>query len=513
MKKNINAIIKSMTAGATAILLCVLAVMPSFAAIDPPMGLSGNEPGGIMVVDGKTDLALEDAEIEFDISDLPDGVMDDKEQLLSYGAQVRATYTVYNPTDLIVTEQLAMPLRCYPYFDRTEDENADAYKFTVEINGQKTQTKQRHTYYSDPYYYVQGLAGDTQHLANGLAYLSDECATNPVLQPDAPVYVYTYLASLASDDAEDKAFAVSGSVKADPNTCAVLADLIVNDVQADRATLYEFVYKQEEFTVCFVGADMGEIDWTVSDHEGNEGDVKVTRTARQSMTLHEFVMQGYDAEYGASEQDYFLAVMAYADLKREQNSAFIRFGDAMALEPYDLISWQLFDVTLAPGERATVTVTAPIYPYIHDYYNPPVYTYAFAMTQDDAWSACGTTRVCVITDLLLSRRERMFPEIGEYVEAEHGYTWEGHGDFDYFVFSVCQSKNPHDTSLPIIVLAGLFVIAVLFVIFVLPVLIVVAVITLIVVLIVRTKKRNKKRMAEQSLQQPEKQEKEENGDA
>lgn len=488
---------------ALCILLCALAVMSASAAIDPPMGLSGNEPGGVMVVDGKTDLALEGTELTFDISDLPDGVMDDAEQLLAYGAQVKATYTLHNPTDRTVTEQLATPLRCYPYFDRTEDENADAYKFTVEINGQRAQTKQRHTYYSDPYYYVQGLDGDTQHLAIGLAYLSAECAENPVLQPDAPVYVYTYLAALDAKDAEDKSFEVSGSVKADPDTCAVLTDLIVTDVQGKQATLNDLMFKKEEFTVCSVGVDVGETDWTVSDYEGNEGDVKVTLTSRQSMTLYEFVMQGYDPEWGASEQDYFLAVMAYADLKREQDSAFIRFGDAMALEPYNLTPWQLFDVTLTPGERVSVTVTAPIYPYIHDYYHPPVYTYAFAMTQDDAWSACGTTRVRVITDLLLSRRERMLPEIGEYTESEDGYTWEGQGDFHYFVFSICESEKPRDTSLPFVVLAGLFMIAVLVASFVLPVLIVIAVITLIVVLIVRAKKRKKKRMAEQSNAQPE----------
>lgn len=496
---------------ALCILLCAHAVMPVSAAIEPPMGLGGNEPGGVMVVDGKTDLALEGAELTFDISDLPDGVMDDAEQLLAYGAQVRATYTLYNPTDRTVTEQLATPLCCYPYFDRTENEYSDAYKFTVEINGQKTQTKQRHTYYSDPYDYVQGLAGDTQHLANGLAYLSAECAANPVLRPDAPVYVYTYLAALDAKDAEDKNFEVSGSVKADPDTCAVLtAGLLVTEVQGVTATLYRHVYMSDELTVCFVGEDAGEIDWTVSDHEGNEGDVKVTLTSRQSITLYEFVMQGYDPECGASEQDYFLAVMAYADLKREQDSAFIRFGDAIALEPYHLIPWQLFDVTLAPGERVSVTVTAPIYPCIHDYYHPPVYTYAFAMTQDDAWSACGTTRVRVITDLLLCKRERMLPEIGEYTESEDGYTWEGQGDFNYFVFSICESEKPRDTSLPIIVLAGLFMIAVLFVIFVLPVLIVIAVIVLIVLLILRAKKRKKKRMAEQSDAPPKEQEKEKN---
>ena len=497
---------------ALCILLCAHAVMPVSAAIDPPMGLGGNEPGGVMVVDGQTELALEDTELEFDISDLPDGVMDDAEQLLAYGAQVRATYTLYNPTDRTVTEQLAVPLRCYPYFDRTENQNADAYKFTVEINGQKAQTDQRHTYYVDPYYYVQSLAGDTQHLAIGLAYLSDARAANPVLQPDAPVYVYTYLATLASDDAEDKSFEVSGSVKADPDTCAVLTDLIVTDVQGEQATLYRHVYMSEELTVCSVGADVGEIDWLASDYKGNQVEAGVTLTSRQSMTLYEYVMQGYDPECGASEQDYFLAVMAYADLKREQDSAFIRFGDAIALEPYNLIPWQLFDVTLAPGERASVTVTAPIYPCIHDYYHPPVYTYAFAMTQDDAWSACGTTRVRVNTDLLLCKRERMLPEIGEYTETEDGYTWEGQGDFNYFVFSICESEKPRDTSLPFVLLAGLFMIAVLFVIFVLPVLVVIAAIVLIVVLIVRAKKRKKKRMAEQSTL-PEQPKKEDDNDA
>ncbi len=505
MKKNIRAIIKSMTAGATAILLCVLAVMPCFAAIEPPVGLSGNEPGGVMVVDGKTELALEGTEIEFDISDLPDGVIDDAELLLSYGTQVKATYTVYNPTDRIVTEQLATPLRCYPYYDQTENENADACKFTVEINGQKVETDQRHSYYADPYYYIQGLAGDTRSLASGLAYLSEKGAAHPILQPDATVYVYNYLAALASDDAEDKSFEVHGSIKTDPDACAVLiAGLSVIGMPGVTANLYRHIYMSDELTVCSVGADVGEMDWTVSDYEGNATEAGVTLTSRQSMTLYEYVMQGYDPKSGISEQDYFHAVVAYADLGRAQGSAVIEFGDMIALKPYDLIPWQLFDLTLAPGERATVTVTAPIYPCIHDYYNPPVYTYAFAMTQDDAWSSCGTTRVRVITDLLLSRRERMLPEISAYAESEDGYTWEGQGDFDYFVFSICEEEKPFDRSIIGLILAGLFIIVVLFVTCVLPVLIVITVVVLIVLLILCAKKRKKKRMAEQIPPQPEK---------
>ncbi|MBQ7380084.1 MAG: hypothetical protein IJW70_10465 [Clostridia bacterium] len=498
--KQFGKLIKCSIAGAMVALLCFLAVMSASAAIDPPMGISGNEPGGVMVVDGQTELALESAELEFDISDLPDGVIDDAEQLLSYGTQVRATYTVYNPTDRIVTEQLATPLGCYPYFDQTENEEADAYKFTVEINGQKVETDQCHTYYPDPSYYMQGLAGDTRSLASGLAYLPDQGAAHPVLQPDAPVYVYTYLAALSSDDAEDKSFEVSGSINADPDACAVLvAGLSVTGMQGDTATLYSHVYMSDELTVCSVGADVGEIDWLASDYKGNKVEAGVTLTSRQTMTLYEYVMQGYDPECGASEQDYFLAVVAYADNNRALGSAVTCFGDAVALEPYNLIPWQLFDVTLAPGERASITVSAPIYPYIHDHYNPPVYTYAFAMTQDDAWSSCGTTRVRVITDLLLSHRERMLPEIDAYTETEDGYLWEGQGDFHYLVFSICQSEKPRDQSLIFALLAGLFIIALLFVIFVLPVLIVIAVLVLIILLILRAKKRKKKRMAEQSM--------------
>ena len=84
---------------------------------------------------------------------------------------------------------------------------------------------------------------------------------------------------------------------------------------------------------------------------------------------------------------------------------------------------------------------------------------------------------------------------------------------NYFVFSICESEKPRDTSLPFVVLAGLFMIAVLVASFVLPVLIVIAVIVLIVLLILRAKKRKKKRMAEQSDAPPKEQEKEKNDDA
>ena len=526
MKKNIRAIIKSMTAGATAILLCALAVMPSFAAIDPAGPYAGSVAGGLFVADGATALALERTEIELNACELPpESRYKTEEEFIAYSANTIATYTIHNPTDQTVTERMLTPIGTDPWYAYDLPYGTDANKYTVEIDGEQVQAQQRHSYTPDnSYYHAPTQLGKRDPASAFLAYYSDTYVSHPLLAPDATVYVYAYRTEYDTSQKDDM-FEVSGSLVADPSRCAVL----VTDAWYPASAWYPANagenkvrisfpgFNRENPTVYSIGADVGEVAWTV-DADGDRLDARVTLVSKTTMSFYELIMKGYDAQGSVSEIDYYNAVVAYITSNRTEGTAVTYMGDTVELNESNLQAWNSFDLTLAPGQSATVKVTAPLHPFEHGNYSPSVYTYAFAMTAAEAWSTCGPTSVRILTDLYLCDVDAPTPSQKEYEQTEDGYCWEGDTDFDYLVISVCEKQKPFDSSMIALLLYLLVILIVLFVCVILPAAVPLAILALIILLIVR-KVRKKRRAAEQIPPQPEKitetegEEKEKNDDA
>ena len=238
--------------------------------------------------------------------------------------------------------------------------------------------------------------------------------------------------------------------------------------------------------------------WRTHDRDGNDVNAEVTLESKQVMTFHDFAMQGYDEQSGVSELDYYNAFVAYAEDQRAENTAAIcPGGGQVALSSEQLQPWQIFEVTLLPGQRTDVTVTAPLYPSIDYRYDPYVYTYAYAMTLDRSWSACGQTRVQINTEYYLCDEGRHTFDSDAYTITAGGYAWEGQTVSTYLVFSLSEEKNPTNSTFWFAVLALVFILLVLFVVYVLPVLVIAAVIALITVLIIR-RVRKKRKLKEQN---------------
>lgn len=508
---------KSMTAGALAILLCVLAVMPAYAAFDPPMPWAGSVSGGVFVADGQSELAIEQAELTFDIADLLQESYTDAQALLAYGAQVSATYTIYNPTDHAVTEQLATPMGTYPNPSESIPEGTDAKKFTVAVNGTQITPQLRHTFTHGTGYYesAPNMQNPDVHLPDfGLAYLSDTLLSHPIFTPDAPVYVYTYRVEMDESEKE-KNFVIRAEIPADAQSCALLIPWYAYDSAStpDKVSIFQTAYISEDITICSVGKPMDAIEWKTETYKNKEFKASVKQTSLTQMTLYEYVMQGYDAQSGVSLQDYFNAFLAYTDKYKREDSAAYNVGDQSPLPDYYLQPWQLFSVELAPGERASVTLTAPLYPSLYDRYDPPIYIYAYAMAHKEEWSAYGQTSVQVITQHHLLDREQPMPNDSEYTKTEQGYHWQGDAEFPYLVFSTCEVQKPSDGSTWVAAILLILIILFLFIVYVLPWVILALVILLVVFLIIRAvKKRKKKKAKRENLAQVAQQKEEEHAE-
>lgn len=481
------------------VLLCAGMVVPTFAAIDPAQPYWGSVAGGLVVADGSTALALERTEIVLDATELPpDKRYDTEAEYLAYGASVSATYTICNPTAQTVTERMLAQVGGDPWYANLPN-GTDAHKYTVEIDGQSVQTQLRYSYTPNiDYYHAPSQLGRRDPATAFLTCFSDTYVSHPILSPDATVYVYAYVTEYDTSQKDDY-FNVTGTLVADPTECVVLAcDAWHPSNAGENKVRFSFPgFNRENPTIYSIGTDIGEVAWTV-DEDGERLGASVTLESKTTMTFYELVMQSYDAQDGASEIDYYNAVVAYIMSAQTEGTAVTYMGDAVELDAYNLQSWNCFDLTLAPGQSVTVTVKAPLHPSEHSYYSPTVYTYAFAMTVADAWSACGKTSVRIMTNHYLYNADSPTPSLKEYEQTDDGYYWEGDADFDYLVISTCEKQKAFDHSIFVLLLYLLVVLVVLFVCVILPVAIPVAIVALIVILIVY--KCRKKKRAKQAAQ-------------
>lgn len=491
---------KSITAALACMMLCFSMLIPASAAFDPPLPSEGSFSGGVFVVDGQSELAVEQVELTFDLSDLMKESYTNAQELLAYGAQVRATYTLHNPTDHTVTEQLATPIGAYPWTSTTIPAGADAEKFTVAINGMQIAPQLRHAFTVGTGYYssASNMQNPDVHMPDfGLAYLSDSLLSHPIFAPNAPVYVYTYRVEMDESEKE-KNFVIRAEIPADAQSCALFIPWYAyNSASTPNVVhLFQTAYIREDITICSVGQPIDAIEWKTETNKNKEFHASVQQTSLTQMTLYEYVMQGYDAQSGVSEQDTFNAFLAYVEKYKREDSAAYNVGEQSPLPAYHLQPWHLFSVELAPGERVSVTVTAPLYPSLNIRFDPLIYTYAYAMAQKDEWSAYGQTQVQLLTDLHLLDRESPVPNDREYSQTEQGYLWEGQADFPYLVFSTCEVQKPSDGSTWVAAVLLILIILFLFVVYVLPWVILALIIVLVVFLIVIAVKKRKKKKAE-----------------
>ena len=64
--------------------------------------------------------------------------------------------------------------------------------------------------------------------------------------------------------------------------------------------------------------------------------------------------------------------------------------------------WRLYEISLDPGERASVTLTAPVYPNVDTRYSPHTYFYSYYFSPYTGWKGYGSVDVVINTDYYIS---------------------------------------------------------------------------------------------------------------
>lgn len=493
------------TAGAMAFLLCVLAVMPVFA-FHPAEPYRGSVAGGLYVMNGKTELAIESTEIYMDVRDLPLEEYKTVEQLLAYGGQMTATYTLYNPTDHTVHTELLThnAVASMPWYANELPAGVDAEKYTVEIGGVQVEAQTRHVFCYNAYDYTQSKTvqeAEIRSHAYGVKYLSDDYIEEGIFCRNTPVYKYTYL---LLPKEEHKNVYVSATLPEYTGTRMICS----GDARFDTYLNYgaQISACEDVVSVYVIGEDIDALVWKGSTepypYGGLPMEIEVTLQEKEEITFEEYCMTGYDAASGCSEVDYYNATLAYLtrnDNYYEYTEGTCYFSKYGLAGDSCLQAMQIFGVTLEPGARTTVTVKSPLYPFVHDYKTPPIYTYPIALPVAEQWSTCGQFSVHVLTDLRLKKWD-YYPDPKEFTEVEDGYTYTGEIDAQYLIVST--SKGGVNIDFGGLAMMFFFVVILIIVLLLhaLPVLLVVAVIVLIVLLIRRRKKKKAKLKEQENSQ-------------
>ena len=485
------------TAGAMAFLLCVLAVMPVFA-FTPAEPYRGSVAGGLYVMDGVTELAIESTEIYMDIRDLPADMYETAEGFLAYSGQLTATYTLYNPTDHAVSVELLThnAAASMPWYAGELPAGVDAEKYTVEIDGVQVEAQTRHVFCYNVYDYTQSKTAQEAAIrshAYGAKYLSNDYIEEGIFCRNTPVYKYTYL---LLPKEENKNVHVSATLPEYTGTRLICSgDVSFHAYLGYGTQIGCSAWNEEVITFYVIGEDIDALDWKGSTDtypgKGEPMEIEVTLQDKEEITFEEYCMTGYDAALGCSEVDYYNATLAYLTQK---DNYYSRPEGTCYLTKYGLAghsrlqAMQVFSLTLKAGERTTVTVKSPLYPFVHDYKTPPIYTYPIALPVAEQWSACGQVSVHAVTDLRLKKWD-YYPDIKLFTEVEDGYTYQGEIDAQYLIVSTGKGRVNIDFGR----VAMMFFFVVILIIFLLayafPVLLAVAVIILIVLLVRRRRKK------------------------
>ena len=64
--------------------------------------------------------------------------------------------------------------------------------------------------------------------------------------------------------------------------------------------------------------------------------------------------------------------------------------------------WRLYEISLAPDERAIVTLTAPVYPDVDTRYSPHTYFYSYYFSPYVGWKGYGSVDVVINTDYYIA---------------------------------------------------------------------------------------------------------------
>lgn len=305
-----------------------------------------------------------------------------------------------------VTAKLVFPFGYYPEYgsDEYDEENQmckridDTAKFDIKINDKEIKKELRHSlYYSD---YDFDIHKEMSFLIDG--YIKDD-----FYSPELPVTKYVYEISEVDKKLYNREVAGIEIPPFDGKRKYYLEQsygFTTNDKGNTRIGVGAENGEEIEFYV--IGEPVKDLPkWKFYESSSNEskeikGEMQLKSTSK--MTFKEFALTSYDKGGQILESDWYNIIVELYKQATVENSG------AIFISVYDtgerlksLLRWYEYEITLAPGEKITNTIEAPLYPTIDEEYDHDIYRYNYLLSPASTWAKFGNLNVDINTPLYL----------------------------------------------------------------------------------------------------------------
>lgn len=352
----------------------------------------GVDMTGTVVKGENCPIEVEDEQLTFDISEFPNSYYEKKGDFLKYNGKV--------------TAKLVFPFGYYPEYgsDEYDEENQmckridDTAKFDIKINDKEIKKELRHSlYYSD---YDFDIHKEMSFLIDG--YIKDD-----FYSPELPVTKYVYEISEVDKKLYNREVAGIEIPPFDGKRKYYLEQsygFTTNDKGNTRIGVGAENGEEIEFYV--IGEPVKDLPkWKFYESSSNEskeikGEMQLKSTSK--MTFKEFALTSYDKGGQILESDWYNIIVELYKQATVENSG------AIFISVYDtgerlksLLRWYEYEITLAPGEKITNTIEAPLYPTIDEEYDHDIYRYNYLLSPASTWAKFGNLNVDINTPLYL----------------------------------------------------------------------------------------------------------------
>ena len=366
--------------------LCIiLALAPAVSANSLPGEWVGTTVTGVSFDGDQCPIEVLQEHLTFDIPHFP-GRYEDYElntDSVSNEASVTAEYVFHNPTDADITATLLFPLGDQPQYG--PGNTVDVTEYGVWIDGERIEMELRHSF-------RDGIPFSSDR---DTAALRDTLAVHEFYSPELPVTKYTYRLTgaepLGPNYDTAKLYFYS-----DPSRTKVIMAPARSMTHREDHTFVGTALNEDLTAVVYEIGQRPEKphEWTTQ-----AGQMELVST--ETMSFQHFVLSGRPADSQISELDWYNMIVDRMTVS-EWDGGFLFegvFGGS-----YDhIMPWYRYELTVPAGGSVVNTVTAPLYPTIHEGWSPAIYTYRYLLSPAKGWAGFGPLDIHIKTPFSMTQ--------------------------------------------------------------------------------------------------------------
>ncbi len=453
MKKNCS--IKCMTAGAVAILLCVLAVMPAYA-MTPIEPWYADPVFGVYPAGGATELTVQSLSVSVQAPEIPIYERNNYRNFREFTSSLRQEYVLCNSTSKTVKQQLYLPLATLP--DYASGENSEwmlknvLETYKIEVDGAQVTPELRFVYRSGlDTYRIQEYHSDTTELHKTVYKMIGQLGEREArFDPDTPVTVYTFVLS-GLPNSGSRSYTVKLTLDKDTRETLVYAQKINDgevcaEFESGKQTvkMEGSTYENGQVQFFVIGKDAVEFsDWRLSNGKAMQADPIPAETT----TLGELFASKKPENLSISDEDWFYCVLDYFfDCEIEQTGV---------VDDRYYLGWEIwenvqpfysFEVEVPAQSTLSVAVESAAYPDLWDHLNPDVAVWKYCLPDSGAWGEIGQIDVAVTTDLYMIERGTYHTDpVDAYTKTDDGFAMQLDPGQQSWRFTLCTEQKTRDT--------------------------------------------------------------------